>query len=233
MHPKVPAITFGIAIALTAGVAVWYAFVGRNASTVQAPATVPTAQAPVPEQSASVATGTETAATSTTAAADTSDWKTYNEPSLGLEMKYPKELSISPSIGPDPGNEFEFWRDIVGRIYLSTEFWDKSGDNVNFDITIKRSKLPLEEFVTNRGIGVSEGGTTTIAGLPAWKDGLAIYQIDYNKNFGFNERRVIKNGDVYYFFNFDGSSITKEAAELLRHKWDAIISSARFTQIVK
>jgi len=43
MHPKVPAVMFGTAIALTLGLVAWYAFVGRNAPT-KAP--VPAAQGP-------------------------------------------------------------------------------------------------------------------------------------------------------------------------------------------
>jgi hypothetical protein len=166
---------------------------------------------------------------------DTSNWKTYRNEKLGFGIKYPNYLSESTNISTDPGNEFEFWRDIIGEVYMKTEFWAlKDESSINFHIKVKRSNLSLDEFVKNRGIGISTQPTmTTVANLPTWRDRLPIYFINNETGYGFNEQMVIKNNDVFYTFFFDCVADSLISAEESQKTWETLVSTIEIFQIVE
>lgn len=160
-------------------------------------------------------------------------WQTYAVPELGFSMDMPEEWirEIRYHIGPQPGYEVEFWRDIEGMAFiLDADF--------NMEVTVKHSDLSLEGF--NEALG----GRYGFAELPNWEKTVNGYpamrrwgNVSYNErwnHYNFTDDVVVKSGDVYYVFDFGSNNFKdKNDAKSIADLWRKSLSTFRATPITE
>ena len=155
----------------------------------------------------------------------TTEWKTYSNPELGVEFKYPASwIGGSDYVGNDPGNEDGFWRDMVGHIY-------KSGPGTNLFITVKKSNLSLLKFKGNLGYPLDDNGkVSTVAGLPAFVYETPLrYTGPSSSENGWQaqEHVLVKSGDKYFYIEFIESAPDEASAKKLAEDRQVVISSLK------
>ena len=159
---------------------------------------------------------------------DTSDWKTYSQPALGIEFKYPASWYISNEhLGKDIGNEDPYWRDIEGKIFIM-------GPNINFELIVKKSNEPLSEV--KKGVSIflaNEGTETVVSGWPA-----IVYErpLKYSSTVGENvswqarKKLLIDSNNTYYYLNSSEAASEKTSTEDAIMKREALLTSLKINQ---
>jgi len=155
----------------------------------------------------------------------------YSEPALGVEFQYPNSWKKMPTaLGADTGNEVVFWRDILGQ-----DFWNNS--SVNITLKVKKSNLSLRDFWNTQGVGSNKSGNEkNINGYQSIVDGFTIQNIksvDNAVSWQSGGAALIKNNDIYYFFQFSSASSDKVATEKNVVEFEKIFSTIKLSVPVK
>ena len=155
----------------------------------------------------------------------------YSEPALGVEFQYPNSWKKMPTaLGADTGNEVVFWRDILGQ-----DFWNNS--SVNITLKVKKSNLSLRDFWNTQGVGSNKSGNEkNINGYQSIVDGFTIQNIksvDNAVSWQSGGAALIKNNDIYYFFQFSSASSDKVATEKNFVEFEKIFSTIKLSVPVK
>ena len=155
----------------------------------------------------------------------------YSEPALGVEFQYPNSWKKMPTaLGADTGNEVVFWRDILGQ-----DFWNNP--SVNITLKVKKSNLSLRDFWNTQGVGSNKSGNEkNINGYQSIVDGFTIQNIksvDNAVSWQSGGAALIKNNDIYYFFQFSSASSDKVATEKNVVEFEKIFSTIKLSVPVK
>ncbi len=155
----------------------------------------------------------------------TPELKTYSNPELGVEFKYPASWTGgSDHVGSDPGNEDGFWRDMTGRVY-------KSGPGTNLFITVKKSNLSLLKFKGNLGYPLDDNGKeTTIAGLSAFAYETPLHYTGPSSPesaWQTQDHLLVKSGNKYFYIELIESAPDEASAKTLVKEREIVISSLK------
>lgn len=204
-----------IAIALVGGIAS-YRYANRQ---------------PEPPKVVSVEPG-DSAASSTEQRIDTSNWKTYRNEDLGLEMKFPPEWSGHMDGGAPYINWIDdyhpFWQPYLGRGYWRS-------DRISLKIQIKQSTttlegfseaighwLPLEKVMINgfSALQYARGIKESTSDMSSSPTGIGKYDSW--------EYLLIQREDVFYLVEFHENSFSLEDAKTRDAEWQEVLRQMKF-----
>lgn len=182
------------------------------------------------QKAMAVETG-EGTSSSTEQGIDTSNWKTYRNEDLGLEMKFPSEWSGHMDGGAPYINWIDdyhpFWQPYLGR-----GRW--RSDRVSLNIQIKQSTTTLEGF--SEAIGRwFPSVRVTINGFPALQ---YAHKIEESTSDPSNisadigeyqswEHLLIQREDVFYLIEFHEDSFSLEDAKMRDAEWQEVLKQMK------